>query len=189
MIFRASGCRRHWPALVDFVDRAEHGPATPAALGHLDRCARCRADLETTALAIIALRRLGDEVHRVPVPTTTWRPERRARRRQQSVALAGAMLATAFAGLLTVPVLGLMHPAAITETPDHGPAIVVNRLYDPPARSYTGGAALATAGHVTLPLVLRLGPIAIDRVSATDARSVDSVRAADEPRAAGAGPS
>jgi hypothetical protein len=80
------GCRRHRAALIDFVDHGEIGPATGAALVHLDRCARCTSMLDATVLTLAAMRRLGDEVARVePMPdswpvlrarVTAWRPSR-----------------------------------------------------------------------------------------------------------------
>jgi hypothetical protein len=71
-------CRRHRPALLDFVDRGEIGPSTADALGHLDRCDRCTADLESTMLAITALRRLGDDAAAVEPSADAW-PRLRAR--------------------------------------------------------------------------------------------------------------
>lgn len=61
MTARTHACGVHRSALLDFVDRRERGPGTDEALEHLDRCAPCRAELEETALAIVALRRLRDE--------------------------------------------------------------------------------------------------------------------------------
>ena len=61
MIDLARGCARFRPLLVDFVDRAEVGSATGAALAHLDRCTRCTEAIESTLLTITALRRMGDD--------------------------------------------------------------------------------------------------------------------------------
>jgi hypothetical protein len=72
------GCRRHRPALVDFVDRGEIRPETAPALAHLDRCDRCTTELESTVLTITALRRLGDESSRVEPAGDAW-PRLRAR--------------------------------------------------------------------------------------------------------------
>lgn len=72
MIDLGRDCRRHRPALLDFVAGGEAGPATPAALAHLDRCDRCRAELETTVLAVAALRRLGTELADVEPPADAW---------------------------------------------------------------------------------------------------------------------
>ncbi len=56
-------------ALLDFVDRRERGPSTPAALEHLAACERCERELAEVALTIIALRRAGRELRARPVPT------------------------------------------------------------------------------------------------------------------------
>ena len=61
-------CRRHRPVLVDFVDRRERGPRTPAALEHLARCERCEEEMADYALTIVALRRAGREIAAFPVP-------------------------------------------------------------------------------------------------------------------------
>ncbi len=61
-------CRRHRPVLVDFVDRRERGPRTPAALDHLARCERCEQEMAEYALTIVALRRAGREIAAFPVP-------------------------------------------------------------------------------------------------------------------------
>jgi anti-sigma factor RsiW len=68
----SGGCRRHRPALFDFVDRGEITPGTASALGHLDRCQRCTWELESTVLAITALRRLGDEAARAEPRPDAW---------------------------------------------------------------------------------------------------------------------
>jgi hypothetical protein len=96
-------CRRLLPVLVDFVDRGEIGAETASAFAHLDRCDRCRDQLETTALAITALRRLGDQLSRADVPDTPPLPPAVPHRRQAPVAAAGALLATAFVALLVFP--------------------------------------------------------------------------------------
>lgn len=72
MIDLDGGCRRHRPALLDFVAGGETGPTTPAALAHLDRCDRCLAELESTSLTIAALRRLGTELADVEPPADAW---------------------------------------------------------------------------------------------------------------------
>ena len=72
MIEITGSCRRHRPALLDFLDHGEIGPSTGDALGHLDRCDRCTADLESTMLAITALRRLGDDAAAVEPSAEAW---------------------------------------------------------------------------------------------------------------------
>lgn len=72
-------CRRYFPALLDFVDHGEIAqPDTGLALAHLDRCDRCTVELESTVLAITALRRLGDEASEVEPAEDAW-PRLRAR--------------------------------------------------------------------------------------------------------------
>jgi hypothetical protein len=102
-------CARHRPALVDFVDHAEIGAGTAAALGHLERCARCTADLETIVQTITALRRMGDEAGRLEPAgdawprlrdrLTRWRP---GRWRIMSP-LAGMSMSLALVAVLVVP--------------------------------------------------------------------------------------
>jgi anti-sigma factor RsiW len=73
-----SACRRHRPALLDFVDHGAIDEATAPALAHLERCERCTMELESTVLAITALRRLGDDIARVEPAPDAW-PRLRAR--------------------------------------------------------------------------------------------------------------
>jgi hypothetical protein len=71
-------CRRYRPALLDFVDRGEITPTTGQALAHLDRCQACTDQLETTVMAITALRRIGDDAARAEPRADAW-PRLRAR--------------------------------------------------------------------------------------------------------------
>jgi anti-sigma factor RsiW len=71
-------CRRHRAALVDFVDRGELGDSAEAAFTHLERCRRCVSELESIALTITALRRLGDAMARQEPRPDAW-PRLRAR--------------------------------------------------------------------------------------------------------------
>jgi hypothetical protein len=101
-------CARHRPVLVDFVDRAEVRPETAAALRHLDECARCTDAVESTLLAITALRRLADDVELAEPRTDAW-PRLRARitglRRRPAVMspLAGVAMSFAIVGVLVLP--------------------------------------------------------------------------------------
>lgn len=82
MIELGGACRRHREVLVDALigprNRVEFGRAGPDradvadALAHVDRCARCRSQLEATSLVVVALHRLGDEVARVEPPAAAW---------------------------------------------------------------------------------------------------------------------
>ena len=109
MIQFGGACARHRPALLDFVDRAEIGPATGEAMLHLDGCERCTADLEAIAQTITALRRLGEEADRIEpaedawprlhARLTSWRP---ARWRIMSP-IAGMAMSVALVAVLVVP--------------------------------------------------------------------------------------
>jgi hypothetical protein len=102
-------CARHRSALVDFVDHAEIGAATGAALAHLDRCSRCTADLEAIVQTITALRRLGDEAGRIEPEADAWPRlrDRLTRWRPSSwrimTPLAGSAMSLALVALLIVP--------------------------------------------------------------------------------------
>jgi anti-sigma factor RsiW len=102
-------CVRLRPALTDFVDRAEVGPDTAAALAHLDRCTRCTEMVESTILTITALRRIGDEASGVEPSSDAW-PRLRVRikgwRRRPAVMspLAGLAMSFAIVAVLVLPV-------------------------------------------------------------------------------------
>jgi hypothetical protein len=66
------GCSRHRPALIDFVDHGEVRDETHAALGHLDRCDRCREAIEATVLTITALRRYGSSLEDEGPSVDAW---------------------------------------------------------------------------------------------------------------------
>jgi hypothetical protein len=65
-------CADHRAVLLDFVDRRERTAATPAALAHLERCARCERELSEAALAIAGLRRLRAEVETAEPSSDAW---------------------------------------------------------------------------------------------------------------------
>jgi hypothetical protein len=121
--------------LVDFVDRGELGPATGAALAHLDRCGRCTEAIESTMLTITALRRLGEEAGRVQPAADAW-PRLRARIAIQPAArsslvypMARAVLTIGLAGLLLTPIH--LTGTATREVPDAtfaGPTASAARL-------------------------------------------------------------
>ncbi len=108
MIDFGRACARHRPVLVDFVDRAEVRPETAAALRHLDQCPRCTEAVESTLLAITALRRLADDVEMAEPRADSW-PRLRARitalRRRPAVMspLAGVAMSFAIVGVLVLP--------------------------------------------------------------------------------------
>lgn len=110
MIELGRSCVRHRSALIDFVDRGEIGPPTARALAHLDHCRRCTDELETTILAIAALRRIGDEASRIEPSADAW-PRLRARidrwsgpRRTVMSPVAGLAMSVAIVVVLVVPI-------------------------------------------------------------------------------------
>ena len=115
----SAGCRRHRPVLLDFVDRGEIAERTADALAHLDRCDRCTAQLESTVLTIIALRRLGEDAARAEPPPDAW-PRLRARlerwrplRWSILSPSAGVVMSAAIVAVLIAPLqLGGPEPAA-----------------------------------------------------------------------------
>ncbi len=56
-----SDCRKDADALVDLVDPRTTGAPSTAAMDHLEWCRPCGEELQELALAIVAMRRLGDE--------------------------------------------------------------------------------------------------------------------------------
>lgn len=124
MIQFRGACARHRPALLDFVDHAEIGPATGPALTHLDRCPRCTADLEAIVLTITALRRMGDDAGRVEPAAdawprlrdrlTRWRP---ARWKVMSP-IAGMAMSLALVAVLVVPLRLGASPGSVSASPN-----------------------------------------------------------------------
>jgi hypothetical protein len=114
-VFRT--CRRHRAALLNFIDHGLMGPETGEALAHLEGCDSCTEMLDSTVLAIAALRRLGDEAARIEPPPDAW-PRLRARlttRRPSRVSivspLGGMVMTIALAAILVAP-LRLSHGSA-----------------------------------------------------------------------------
>lgn len=127
MIDTSRACRRHRPALVAFIDRAEIATTTGEALAHLDRCRRCTEELEATVRTITALRRLGDDAARFEPSPDAW-PRLRARldgwRPMRWAVLsptAAALMGAALVAVLVVPLrIGgqPMSDASPTPAPD-----------------------------------------------------------------------
>ena len=108
MIELARSCERHRPLLVDFVDHGEVRAGTTAALAHLDRCERCTDAMESTVLAITALRRLSASAIAAEPAPDAWprlraRLERRRRRPKVMSPLAGIAMSFAIVAVLVVP--------------------------------------------------------------------------------------
>lgn len=123
MIDFIGGCRRHRPALLDFVDHGEITPATSQALAHLDRCQPCTDELETTVMAITALRRIGDDAARAEPPADAW-PRLRARldrwrplRWAIMSPTAGTVMSLAIVAVLVIPLrIGGVNSSAAVQT-------------------------------------------------------------------------
>jgi hypothetical protein len=113
-------CRRHRSALLDFASSGSARAATAAALDHLDRCDRCLAELESTSLAVAALRRIGSEVEQVEPPADAWPQlrERVVRRRAPRMAFMSPVAGMAMSiAIVAVSVLGSAGlPAPESET-------------------------------------------------------------------------
>jgi hypothetical protein len=115
-------CDGYRAALLDFVDRREIGPRTRAALTHLDRCRSCECELEATALAITALRRLWAEASRIEPSDDAWsRLRARVDRPRGSLwrwrsSLGGLMVGAGLAAALVAPAgIWTRQPAVIQE--------------------------------------------------------------------------
>jgi hypothetical protein len=103
-------CRRHRAALLDFVDHGLIGPQTGEALVHLEACDSCTEMLDSTVLAIAALRRLGEEAARIEPPADSW-PRLRTRlttRRPSRISivspLGGMVMTVGLVAVLVAPV-------------------------------------------------------------------------------------
>lgn len=68
MIGPGRRCHPHRAVLLDLVERGDRGPATPAALEHLDACRACEREVVGVALTVAALRRAGAAYRRLPEP-------------------------------------------------------------------------------------------------------------------------
>lgn len=79
-------CEVHRGALIDFADSREIRPTTAPALEHLGRCPDCARELEVTALAIVGLRRLYDDVRAIEPPRDSWTRLRTRIERPQAAA-------------------------------------------------------------------------------------------------------
>jgi predicted anti-sigma-YlaC factor YlaD len=125
MIAYGRDCHRHRAALTDFVDRRERGSDTQAALEHLEGCDACTWELEATAMAIMALRRLHADAAPVePAPDAWERLRARVDRPRTAVwrwraSLAGIAVGAGLVGALLAPAslwgprTGVLHEAGL----------------------------------------------------------------------------
>ena len=100
-------CRRHREALIAYLARPDPGARPQAALDHLDRCARCEAEMAETALAISALRRLFEDARVAEPPAVVWPRLRQQvaqpRGKQLRPALAAPLVGAALVAVLIAP--------------------------------------------------------------------------------------
>jgi len=176
-----SPCRRHRAALIDFIDRGEIEPRTRAALAHMEICRTCELEMERTALAITALRRLGLEAASAEPSPDAW-PRLRARVSAPSTGVLrwGGGLGATVVGVALVAAIAL--PLALRQAgglsvspstalglfgaPANGSAI--RRIYDPPAQPLTAYIISLLAGDDRIRQVqpaqpMTLLPAATDR--------------------------
>jgi hypothetical protein len=128
-------CQRHRPALVDFVDRGAVGPETGPALRHLDRCPRCTEAIESTILAITAVRRYADHVADVEPPVDSWPRLRRRivglrRRSAVSSPITGIAMSVAIVAVLAMP----LRMAWLAPTAEPSAAVSSNAYLTPEER-------------------------------------------------------
>ncbi len=114
MIDLTGSCRRHRAALFDFIDRGELRDSADAAFSHLERCDRCVSELESTALTITALRRLGDAMARQEPQPDAW-PRLRARLARRRRPLVMSPIAGMALGMAVVA--AIVGPYQITSAP------------------------------------------------------------------------
>ena len=129
-----AGCGRYRGSLVDFVDRRDQGPDTAAALEHLDRCAHCRSELEATALAITALRRLGADARASEPGADAWQrvrnriAERGAVWRWRS-SVAGLAVGAALVATVIAPAAMWQHSVATLQEVGLDPQHLLDRRH------------------------------------------------------------
>jgi hypothetical protein len=128
-------CQRHRPVLIDFVDHGAVGPETGPALRHLDRCLRCTEAIESTILAITAIRRYADHVAGVEPPVDAW-PRLRDRvveLRRPSVVrspIAGLAMSFAIVAVLAMP----LRLSWFSPTAEPGASQITNPVITPEER-------------------------------------------------------
>jgi hypothetical protein len=191
-----SPCRRHRAALIDFVDRGELEPRTRAALAHMEICRTCELEVERTALAITALRRLGLEAASAEPSPDAW-PRLRARVSAPSTGALrwGGGLGATVVGVALVAAIGLpmalRQAGGLSVSPSTGLSLLagpasgsaIRRIYDPPAQPLTAYIVSLLAGddrtsQVQPALPMTAMPAATDRAqpeSPSHARVVGDV--------------
>jgi hypothetical protein len=143
-------CDQHMGALLDFVDRREIRPGTGPALDHLGRCATCARELEVTALAIVALRRLYQDVAAIEPPVDAWARLRSRidRPSRPTYGLRSPILGSVVASAL-VAAIGLQ--AVVLPTiisPRVAPPLTNRDAFDPTIRMIDAPGDVAPAGII-----------------------------------------
>lgn len=111
MIAQPAACRRHRPVLEALIERGERDPRTAGALDHLATCRSCEHELTELALTLAALRRVGREARRAPVPAPAparvvalaAAPRRQPGRWAWRMQLGGLLAGAAIAALVVMP--------------------------------------------------------------------------------------
>jgi len=144
-----SACARHRPALVDFVDHAEIGTATAAALRHLDGCTRCTADLEAIVQTITVLRRIGDEAGWLEPASDAW-PRLRDRLTRWRPAPWRVM--SPVAGMaMSLALVAVLVPLGLGSTGGPTPSPNLDRVVPTPAERQMEADYIATSHKGVLP--------------------------------------
>jgi hypothetical protein len=127
-------CARHRSVLLDLVERRpEPGPATDAALAHLDRCRACEDELAALTLTSLALRRLWAEARTARPPDRAWPAVRDRLGRpsgpswQSRLPIAGLAVAAALVALVLGPSLAWTGTGGVFEEPGTDPVLIVRQ--------------------------------------------------------------
>jgi hypothetical protein len=138
-------CEEHRGALIDFADTREIRPATAAALEHLGRCPDCARELEVTALAIVGLRRLYDDVRAIEPPGDAWDRlrSRVTRPATPSYGLRSPILGTVLAWVFVaaVGVQAVVLPG-VAQPPSQPVPVTIRDRFEPTVRYASAGRIL-----------------------------------------------
>jgi hypothetical protein len=153
----AGACARHRPALLDFADRRERGPELEAAFEHLDRCATCRAEVESASLAAVALRRIAADAARAEPSAAAWSRLRdrveapRTPLWQVRTTLGAVVVGAALAGALIAPqAIWRPRPPIVNDGPS-GPSLYLDQAEQRLQRSRFAAPLAATPEPILAP--------------------------------------
>lgn len=115
--FSRARCRRYADDLLAFADHRDTAAVDAAALAHLDICPQCRHEVEQTAMAAVALRRLGAFAADGEPSADVWprlraRVARRPARWRWRAPLAGLLVSAALVAIVLAPAAWLRPPDA-----------------------------------------------------------------------------